>query len=336
MARPKYLPDNFTLALVATVVVASFLPCRGQVAVGVNIVTNIAIALLFFLHGAKLSREAAVAAALHWRLHLLILLSTFVLFPLLGWLLRPVLSPVVTPALYAGVLFTCTLPSTVQSSIALTSLAKGNVPAAICAASASTLLGIFLTPFIAGALMSTGSGMTGGSPLHMIGNIMLQLLLPFVLGQIARRWIGGWVAKRRALLRFVDQGSIILVVYGAFSEAVIEGIWHQVSVLTILALIVVNLLLLTIALLITWQISKRMGFNRPDQITVMFCGSKKSLASGVPIARVLFSPQAAGMMVLPLMLFHQVQLMVCSILAQRWGTRDLSQDEVPASAQRSH
>ncbi|WP_250507133.1 bile acid:sodium symporter, partial [Caballeronia sp. GAFFF3] len=135
MARPKLLPDNFTLALVGTVIVASFLPCRGGAAVAFNWITDIAIGLLFFLHGAKLSREAIIAGATHWRLHLVVLLSTFALFPLLGLALKPVLTPLVTPALYTGILFLCTLPSTVQSSIAFTSMAKGNVPAAVCSAS---------------------------------------------------------------------------------------------------------------------------------------------------------------------------------------------------------
>src|ERR1700759_473257 len=139
MAPPKLLPDNFTLCLVGTVILASFLPVRGPAAVGFNWVTNIAVGLLFFLHGAKLSREAIIAGATHWRLHLVVLLSTFALFPLLGLALKPLLSPLVTPALYAGVLFLCTLPSTVQSSIAFTSIGKGNVPAAVCSASASSL-----------------------------------------------------------------------------------------------------------------------------------------------------------------------------------------------------
>src|SRR6201996_5797441 len=162
MARPKLLPDNFTLALAGTVIVASFLPCRGSVAVAFNWITNIAIGLLFFLHGAKLSREAIVAGATHWRLHLLVLLSTFVLFPALGVALKPLLSPLVTPALYTGILFLCTLPSTVQSSIAFTSMAKGNVPAAVCSASASSLLGIIVTPVLVGLTMSTHAA-GGGS-----------------------------------------------------------------------------------------------------------------------------------------------------------------------------
>src|SRR5580692_1641131 len=163
MTRPKFLPDNFTLALVGTVILASLLPCRGAAAVGFNWLTNIAVGLLFFLHGAKLSREAIVSGMTHWRLHIVVLLSTFALFPLLGLALKPLLSPLVTPALYAGILFLCTLPSTVQSSIAFTSIAKGNVPAAVCSASASSLIGILLTPLLVGLLIRAHGGVSLGA-----------------------------------------------------------------------------------------------------------------------------------------------------------------------------
>jgi sodium/bile acid cotransporter 7 len=320
MARPKLLPDNFTLALIGTVIIASLLPCRGSAAVAFNWITDIAIGLLFFLHGAKLSREAIVAGATHWRLHLLVLLSTFVMFPLLGVALKPVLSPLVTPALYTGILFLCTLPSTVQSSIAFTSMAKGNVPAAVCSASASSLLGIFITPALVGLLVSN-HGATTGSPWHTVGNIVLQLLVPFIAGQLLRPAIGKWVDRHKPVLKFVDQGSILLVVYVAFSEAVNEGIWHSIPVSALAGLLVVNIVLLAAALFITAFSAKRLGFSRADQITIIFCGSKKSLASGIPMAKVIFASHAVGAVVLPLMVFHQIQLMVCAVLAQRWGSR---------------
>ncbi|WP_244814655.1 bile acid:sodium symporter family protein [Caballeronia sp. Lep1P3] len=320
MARPKFLPDNFTLALVGTVIIASFLPCRGGVAVAFNWVTNVAIGLLFFLHGAKLSREAIVAGATHWRLHLVVLLSTFAMFPVLAIALRPLLSPLVTPALYTGILFLCTLPSTVQSSIAFTSMAKGNVPAAVCSASASSLLGIFITPALVGALISN-HGATTGSPWQTVGNIVLQLLVPFIAGQLLRPAIGKWVDRHKPVLKFVDQGSILLVVYVAFSEAVNEGIWHSIPLSALAGLVAVSALLLAVALFITAFGAKRLGFSRADQITIIFCGSKKSLASGIPMAKVIFASHAVGAVVLPLMLFHQIQLMVCAVLAQRWGAR---------------
>ncbi|MFJ2986553.1 bile acid:sodium symporter family protein [Collimonas sp. NPDC087041] len=319
MARPRFLPDNFTLLLVTTVLIASLLPCKGQVAVSFNLITTFAIGLLFFLHGAKLSREAVVQGALHWRLHLTVLLATFALFPLLGLVLKPVLLPLVTPDLYLGILFLCTLPSTVQSSIAFTSVARGNVPAAVCSASASNLIGIFLTPLLVG-LVVVAHGQGHGS-FESIMNIVLQLLVPFVAGQIARRWISPWLDKHKVILKVVDQGSILLVVYTAFSEAVVQGLWQQLPLLSLLGLVVVVALLLFVMLTIATLVSRRLGFNKEDEITIVFCGSKKSLASGVPMAKVLFAGHTVGMVVLPLMLFHQIQLMVCAVLAKRYADR---------------
>ena len=334
MARPKLLPDNFTLCLIGTVILASFLPVHGQAAVGFNWVTNVAVGLLFFLHGAKLSREAIVAGATHWRLHLVVLLSTFALFPLLGLALKPLLSPLVTPALYAGVLFLCTLPSTVQSSIAFTSIAKGNVPAAVCSASASSLLGIFITPALVSLVVTNQAASGGASPWHTVGNIVLQLLVPFVAGQLLRPVIGNWIERNRAILKYVDQSSILLVVYGAFSEAVDEGLWHQIPLSALGGLLLISVVLLALALAVTIVVSKRLGFNRADQITIIFCGSKKSLAAGVPMAKVIFASHAVGAVVLPLMLFHQIQLMVCAALAQRWGARDTSGETRAAPRER--
>jgi len=321
MSRPRFLPDNFTLALITTVVIASLVPCRGSAATAFNDITTVAIALLFFLHGAKLSREAIVAGATHWRLHLLVLASTFVMFPIIGLVLQPLFAPLVTPALYAGVLFLCVLPSTVQSSIAFTSIARGNVSAAVCSASASSFIGIFLTPLLANVVVNTQSS-SHTSALDSIFKIVLQLLVPFVVGHLSRRWIGRWIERNKGVLKFVDQGSILLVVYTAFSEAVVEGLWHHVSPFALLMVVVLCCVLLAIALGMTSLAAKRLGFNRADQITIVFCGSKKSLAAGIPMAKVIFSSNAVGAVVLPLMLFHQIQLMTCAVLAQRWGARE--------------
>ena len=156
--RSCLLPESFTLKLLTTVVIASLLPCKGQVAVAFNLITTLPIGLLFFLNGAKLSREAVVQGAPHWRLHLRVLLATFTLFPLLGLVLKAVFLPLVTQDLYLAILFLCTLPSTVQSSIAFASVARGNVPAAVCSASASNLIGIFLTPLLVSLVVAHGQG----------------------------------------------------------------------------------------------------------------------------------------------------------------------------------
>ena len=311
--------DRYTLALISTVILATLLPCRGSAAEVFDVATNVAIALLFFLHGAKLSREAVIAGLTNWRLHLLVLACTFVLFPLLGVLAQPLAVGIVGSQLALGILFLCTLPSTVQSSIAFTSIARGNVPAAVCAASASSLLGIFVTPLLVGVLIHANANAGGPAPLAAIKGIVLQLFVPFVAGQILRPWIGGFIDRHKKVIGLVDRGSILLVVYTAFSAAVVAGLWQQVSLQTLVILLVLCGVLLAVALLVTSQLGKRLGFSREDRITILFCGSKKSLASGVPMANVLFAGSAVGAIVLPLMLFHQVQLMVCAVLAQRYA-----------------
>ncbi|MBB4864806.1 sodium/bile acid cotransporter 7 [Pseudomonas nitritireducens] len=332
MARPRLLPDNFTLALIATVTVASLLPCQGTAAVIFGWITNLGIALLFFLHGAKLSRQAIIAGATHWRLHLLVFACTFILFPILGMALKPVLSPLVTPDLYLGMLYLCALPATVQSSIAFTSLARGNVPAAICSASASSLMGVFLTPLLVQFLIGA-HGDTGISTLDAIGKITLQLLVPFIAGQLLRHWIGAWVERNKPVLKYVDQGSILLVVYTAFSAAVIQGLWHQIPLPALAGLVVACCVLLALALIATNLLGRYLGFSLEDRITIVFCGSKKSLATGVPMASVLFASSTVGVILLPLMLFHQIQLMVCAVLAQRYAQR---QDDSHAPLERAN
>jgi len=330
MARSRYLPDNFTLALIVVVTLASLLPASGGAAHFFERLTTFAIGLLFFLHGAKLSREAILGGITHWRLHVLVFAATFAMFPLLGLLLRPVLAPLVTPDLYTGVLFLCVLPATVQSAIAFTSMARGNIPAAVCSASASTMLGVFVTPVLANLLVVQHSG--AGHSLDAIGRILLQLMVPFVAGHLLRPWIGGWVKKHAPVLTLVDRGSILLVVYTAFSAAVIEGLWKQVPLSALAGVLVICAVLLGLALAITAWTSRALGFDKADQITIVFCGSKKSLASGIPMAKVLFASHAVGAIVLPLMLFHQMQLMVCAVLAQRYARRREVVEAVPAKA----
>ena len=317
----RLLPDGFTFALLAAVGLATVLPCRGQAAVWLDRCTDAAIMLLFFLHGAKLSRGAILRGLTHWRLHLAVFASTFVLFPLLGWLLLgPLSRALLTPPLALGVLFVCTLPSTVQSSIAFTSIAGGNVPAAVVSASLSSLIGIVLTPLLVELLLATHGGQAPGAA--GVWQIVKLLLLPFALGHLLRPWVGRWVDRHRPLLGFTDRGTILLVVYAAFGEAVVEGLWRATDPMALLATLAMGALLLALALLCTSAAGRLFGFARADRITLVFCGSKKSLASGVPMAKILFATQAGGLgaLLLPLMIFHQMQLMVCAVLARRYAS----------------
>lgn len=319
MALPRFAPDHFTLALVGTVVLASLLPASGPMARVLEVATTGVVSLLFFLHGAKLSRQAILGGLGHWRLHLSIFAATFALFPLLGWALRPVLEPLVTPEMYLGVLFLCTLPATVQSAIAFTAMARGNMPAAVCSASASTLLGIVVTPILVGLVL--GRSAEGVSVLGAISKISLQLLLPFIVGHLLRPLIGGFIHRHAKRVKLVDQGSILLVVYSAFSAAVVSGLWRETPLPALAGLLVLCAVLLTLVLTLTTWGARALGFAKEDEITLVFCGSKKSLISGVPMAKVLFASSTVGAIVLPLMIFHQLQLMVCAVLAQRYARR---------------
>ncbi|MTD37709.1 bile acid:sodium symporter [Erwinia sp. CPCC 100877] len=314
--------DPFTLTLIATVLLASLLPARGVFVDYFSWLTAAAIALLFFMHGARLSREALVAGGSHWRLHLWVMCSTFILFPALGVLLAWWAPVDVSPEIYSGFLYLCILPATVQSAIAFTSLAGGNVAAAVCSASASSLLGIFLSPLLVSLLMHTGGGASHGS-LRQVGTIMLQLLLPFILGHLSRPWTTNWIARHRKWIGKTDRASILLVVYTAFSEAVSHGIWNQVGIGALGFIVLASMVLLAMVLAANTLVARLAGFSKADEITIVFCGSKKSLANGIPMANILFPVQAVGMMVLPLMIFHQIQLMVCAVLAQRYRRRQL-------------
>jgi solute carrier family 10 (sodium/bile acid cotransporter), member 7 len=320
MPRFPVFLDRYTLALLATVASAALLPCRGGMADSINRLSVAAIALLFFLHGARLTRQSIVAGLSHWRLHGFVLACTFVAFPLLGLTISRLLPPGwLTPALTIGVLFLCALPSTVQSSIAFTSIAGGNVAAAVCSASLSNLVGVFATPLLVSSMLVTEGN---GPNLDAIGKIVLQLFIPFVAGHLARPWIGAWVERERKLLAYTDRGTVLLVVYVAFSASVVDGLWRLLPISALGALLIVVMVMLLLALLFTTFASRRLGFNREDEIAIVFCGSKKSLASGVPIAKILFAGNPAlGMIVLPILLYHQIQLMACAVLAQRYARR---------------
>ncbi|OBI52283.1 bile acid:sodium symporter family protein [Mycobacterium sp. E796] len=316
MKRLSALPiDTFLLALGATVALAALVPARGGAADAVSVAAKAAIALLFFLYGARLSPQQAWHGVRQWRLHLLVLATTFVLFPMLGLAARALVPSVLTTDLYNGLLFLCLVPSTVQSSIAFTSIARGHVSAAIVSASLSNILGVVLTPLLVVLLMTTtGAPRVDGTAIR---DIMVQLLLPFAAGQLARPLLGGLITRYAALLKVVDRGSILLVVYTAFSMGVVKGIWVSVNVWRLISVTVVAAVLLAVVLGVTTAVGRLARLDRGDAIVLLFCGSKKSLASGLPMALVLFPAATVGLTMLPLMIFHQIQLVVCAVIASR-------------------
>ena len=308
----RLLPDRFILWLLAIVALAIVLPVLGPAAAIVDGVTLAAIFLLFFLHGVRLPREALISGVTDWRLHLAILALTFAGFPLAGIALALIFPRLLSPEIWTGLLFLCALPSTVQSSIAYTSIARGNVAGAVAAAAFSNLIGVFLTPLLVAAMLQAQGAQIS---LQGLFRIFALLFLPFLLGHLFRPSLNPLIEHRRMLTTVVDKGTILLAVYGAFSAATAEGVWRRLPPSEILSLILILALLLALVLAAAWLLGCGGGFAYPSRAAILFCGSVKSLASGAPMARILFPGAAAGLVILPVMIFHSLQLIVCAWIA---------------------
>lgn len=328
----RLLPDRFILWLLAAVAVATLLPACGPIAPILDWTATALIVLLFFLHGARLPREAMLRGLGHWRLHLAILATTFLLFPLAGFGLSARFPDLFSAEIWAGILFLSALPSTVQSSIAYTSLARGNVAGAVAAAAGSQLIGVFATPVIVSLMLTaeqTGVDLAG------IGQVVLTLLAPFVVGHLARPLVRGFVDRHPTLVFTIDKGTILVAVYAAFSAAAIDGVWTRLPAGQIAAVAAVVVGLLALALGWTTAIG-RLGFDRGDRVAILFCGSFKSVVAGVPMAHILFGP-AAGVVILPIMIYHAAQLVACGWIAGAMAPRVTgSGDAARAGADQEH
>ena len=307
--------DPLIILIISAVIVAIILPARGEFAQSFAVAVNWAIALLFFLYGARLSPQEALAGLKNYRLHLLILALTFIAYPIIGLALRP-LTAVISHDMYLGILFLTLVPSTVQSSVAFTSVARGNIAGAIVAASASNLVGVVATPLLALVLMNTGGITIDAS---VFREIAVLLLLPFVLGQCARVIPAVKSTAAKKATKIVDRGSITMVVYSAFSAGMVAGVWQSIAVSEIIFLIGFSLALVSFMLWLSRRLAQWAGFSYPDQVTIQLCGTQKSLATGLPMATVIFGGASLGLLILPLMIYHQIQLMVCSWLVSRYA-----------------
>jgi sodium/bile acid cotransporter 7 len=310
-------PDPFIVALLTAALVASFVPATGDLLQLLERVAVVAIGLLFFLYGARLSTAETIAGLTRWRLHVIILSTTFVVFPLLGLATRLLEGSLLRPSLASGVLLLCLVPSTVQSCVVFTRIAGGNVAGAVVSASLSNLLGVFATPALVALLMTADAEVDSGS----IVRIVLQLFVPFVLGQALRPLVGGLVARQDRPLKVFDRASIVLVVFVAFSEGAEAHIWASQTVWSVLAVVLVCAVLLAVAMGWCAAVGRLAGLPRADRVALLFCGSNKSLASGLPIASVLFAGDDVALIVLPLMLYHQMQIITGAVLAGRLSPR---------------
>jgi sodium/bile acid cotransporter 7 len=312
--------DWFLRSLLAAVVIASLFPEIGRSGgwLHIDAFANYGIALVFFLHGVGIPREQIRSGFSLWRVHLVVQAFTFAVFPLLFLLLRPGLEWLLPPMLLLGFFYLCALPSTITSSVALTAAAGGNVPAAIFNATASSLLGIILTPLLVSLMApTTGAAL---SLREAVLDIAGLLLLPFVLGQVLHGTLGPRLAPYKRQTGLLDRGVVVLLVFASFSDSVHAGLWRDYGASVLLLTLAGAALLLACVLVLTTAAARLLGFKREEEIVTVFCGSKKTLAAGVPMAKVLFGAHPGlGLIVLPIMFYHQLQLMVCAVLAQRYA-----------------
>lgn len=312
-------PDWFLLGMGAAVALSWLLPDPGAKggALHPELLNKLGVALIFFLHGLTLPLRALAEGTRQWRLHLLVQASTFVLFPCLGLILLAAGGARLGPELRTGLFFLCALPSTVSSSVALTATARGNVAAAVFNATLSSVLGVLLTPlWLSFALGAEGRGLPLGA---VLGELVFWLILPLAVGQLSRPLLAELAQRHKPKIGVVDRVTILLLVYTSFCDSVKAGVWHQ-GARPLLISSGASALLLALALAVTWTCATRLGFARGDRIAALFCGSKKSLASGVPMARVIFgAAPSLALVLLPIMIYHPLQLVVGGWLAGRFA-----------------
>lgn len=313
--------DWFLTGMVIAVALAWAYPHAGAPGGWLHpeVVNKAGVALIFFLNGVALSFAAMKAGALRWPVHVTVQTTTFVIFPLIGMLLMLAPESLVAPALATGFFYLCAVPSTVSSSVAMTAAARGNVPVAVFNATLSSVIGIFVTPLLIGWWLHTdGAGMPLGK---VIIDLMLWLLLPLVAGQLSRPWLAGWAARNKPLIQKVDRGTILFIIYTSFCDSIVRGVWSGRGEAVIIAVIGSVVLFGTVFYIVS-GICKAAGFNAADRIAAVFCGSKKSIAAGVPMAQLIFAGDPRlGLILLPLMIYHPLQLVICGVLAGRWARR---------------
>jgi sodium/bile acid cotransporter 7 len=314
--------DPFLVGMLLAVVAAWIYPAAGASGGWMHpaIVNKAGVSLIFFLHGAGLSFAALKAGTLRWPLHLLVQATTFVLFPLIGLVLLQVGGGVMSRDLSIGVFFLCALPSTVSSSVALTALARGNVAAAVFNATASNLLGVVATPlWLSLVLKSSGHELPLGK---IILDLLLWLVLPLAVGQVLRPLVAGWLKAHRSIVQVIDRGTILLLVHTSFADSFHRQVWSSNGLAAVATALIISALLLGVVMALGNAATKALGFPVEDRITAVFCGSKKSLASGVPMAQVIFRGHPGlGVVLLPLLIYHPLQLVVCGWFAARWARR---------------
>lgn len=315
--------DKFILAIITTVFIAYLFPQLGRTnsAIDLDSISSLGISLIFFFYGLKLSPEKVKSGLKNWKLHVLIQLSTFLLFPLIVLLFLPIIQNDQVKDIWLAVFFLSALPSTVSSSVVMVSIAKGNIPAAIFNATISGLIGILITPLWMGLFLRSQNADFNLTAVYI--KLITEILLPIIIGLFLHRYLGKYANKYSTFLTTFDKSVILLIIYKSFATSFDENLFSMLQLSSLLAIACCVLLLFTTVYFITGFISKKLGFNTEDTITAQFCGTKKSLVHGTIFSKILWHNTATmGIVLLPLMLFHGIQIFVISIIAEKKANRE--------------
>ena len=313
---------GYMLSLVAAAILGLLFPEPGSKGgvLHLDLVTQLGVMLVFFLHGANLAPKSLRQGIANWRLHVFVQASTYVLFPVIGLAIFFAGKGWLPTDLLLGLFYLCALPSTITSSVAMTALARGNIAGAVFNATLSGLIGMLITPALMSVVIST-TGQTLPLVPAILG-VMYTLLLPFVAGQVLRPLLLSWLTRYKSIVTLLDRGVIVLIVHASFCESSKANVWSSYPLLSMVLLFAITAMLLVVVLSVTMRLARALQFSTEDEIAAVFCGSKKSLANGMPMANVLLAGHAGlGVLVLPMMVYHQLQLVVCSVLAQRYAAR---------------
>ncbi|CAH8282563.1 sodium/bile acid cotransporter 7 [Mariniflexile fucanivorans] len=314
--------DKFVLSIIVVIAIAYFFPTWGipQSPIPINTISTIGISLIFFFYGLKLSPDKLKSGLKNWKLHLLVQASTFIIFPLIVLVFHPFLRTQEQEVMWLAFFFLATLPSTVSSSVVMVSIAKGNVPAAIFNASISGIIGIAITPLWMGLFVD--SAQTDFDFTEIYTKLIVQIILPVVVGIFLQRFLGKFANKYSSTLTLFDKSVILLIIYKSFAQSFYEDIFSGVSLLDLILMFIAVLILFFLVFFVTRFVAEKLKFNKEDQITAQFCGTKKSLVHGTVFSKILFGNTAAiGIVLLPLMLFHAIQIVIISFIAAKLAKR---------------
>jgi sodium/bile acid cotransporter 7 len=314
----KFKIDKFILSIIIVVLAAYLFPQLGghSSPIPLDKIGSIGVSLIFFFYGLKLSPEKIKTGLKNWRLHLLVQVCTFLVFPIIILCFYPLIHSEYDKNIWLAFLFLAALPSTVSSSVVMVSMAKGNIPAAIFNASISGLIGIVVTPLWLGLFLNNTAASYDLGEIY--SKLIIEVVVPVILGLLLHRYWGNLAQKYNSQLTLFDKSIILLIIYKSFCSSFEDNVFSGIDTFDFILISIAVFGLFYVVYFLTGFVSNKLGFSIEDKITAQFCGTKKSLVHGTVFAKILFpNPSTMGIILLPIMLFHAFQIFIISFIATK-------------------